>query len=96
MSFPDLEVESEKALHSKAQGVPVDGPNEFAIGISPRDILGKESNLYFDVKPLGTSVIATSETAVLSADRTKATINFSQRGSDECLIEAVLDHSSIR
>lgn len=95
MSFPNLELIEDAKYHSRGQGVPVNGDNEFEIGIDPAKIIGHEDQLEFHVRPLGTppSVIFVSPTAVLSEDRRKVTLNFTQTGDDEAIVEAIFIHS---
>ena len=95
MSFPNLELIADGRYHARGQGVPVNGDNEFEIGIDPAKITGHEDQLEFHVYPLGAppSVIAVSPNAVLSDDRTKVTLNFTQTGADEVIVEAIFIHS---
>lgn len=94
MSFPDLVLEPRAYLHSKNQGVPVNGANEFAHGIDPKYISGQEDRLRFKVTAVGPSVAGVSPVVVLSADKRRATLNIFQLADDEALIEAELIHST--
>lgn len=94
MSFPNLELIEDARYHSRGQGVPENGDNEFDIGIDPIKIIGHEDQLEFHVYPQGAPPSVTGVSFVeLSDDRTKVTLNFTQTGEDEVIVEAVFIHS---
>lgn len=93
MSFPDLVLKTNSRYNSSAQGTPDNGNNEFAHGIDAVKIQNHPERLIIEVTPLGPSIEGATYVS-LSADYTMITVNFTQYGSDQALVEARLLHSS--
>ena len=92
MSFPDLlPTDSKAKYHSSRSGVPVNGNNQFALGITPF-VKVDPNRLIFTVKPLGPSV--TGATFVSYNPLTgNVVMSFAQSGLDACSVDAELEHS---
>lgn len=97
MSFPDLQryTDPESRLpseyHSEAEGVPVNGVNEFAHDLNPEFIKRHEDELEFHVW-LGTSIESVTLVG-LSSDYTKVLMDFVQTGADAARVRAIFIHS---
>jgi len=94
VSFPDLQPYEgpPSVYHAEAEGVPVNGVNEFSHGLRPEMIQGHESELEFHVW-IGTSILD-AELVGLSDDLSKVRINFIQTGADSAKVRAVFIHST--
>lgn len=100
MSFPDLVLKPGGVLHSEAQGVPVNGDNEFDAGIDLVRLdeqLGGEDAvnewLRIEIFSKGDSVEGGT---FVSRTGNKLTVNFTQTGMDEALVIATVTHSGVR
>jgi len=99
MSFPDLTPTPNGVLHGSGTGVPVNGVNEFDIGIDLEKydkeigVAKVEDWLTVRVWALGTSVINAN---YVGRSGSKIKVNFQQTGIDPCFVESDLAHSIIR
>lgn len=90
MAFPNLVQRPGSRLWSEATGVPVNGPNTFALDLDPA--LVEAEWLFFDIQSLGPSVNGVSFVS-LSADKTQITLDFIQTGTDAVRVVAQLLHT---
>lgn len=94
MAFPNLVLKTGGVLTSTATGVPVNGNNTFLLNIPTKNI-DSTNWLKLNIFALGPSVTGATFVS-LSPDNTSVTVNFVQTGADQCKVEAVLVHSTIR
>ena len=91
-SFPNLAPTDSKAkYHSTNTGVPANGLNIFALGITPF-VKVDPNRLIFTVVPQGPSVTAASFVGYNSVTG-EVSMNFTQSGGDACRVDAELEHS---
>lgn len=92
MPFPNLTPLPQAKYHSSATGVPDNGNNVFALGITPFSKVNPD-RLKITVKPQGPSVTGATFVSYNSATG-NVTMNFAQSGADACEVDVELDHSS--
>jgi len=93
MSFPDLAVRNHGALLAEATGVPSNGNNTFALGLSPLDV----DEDWLNILTVAITDSVTDVTYIsLSADKTHLTLNFAQSGTGSCRVTAWVTHSTVR
>lgn len=92
MPFPDLALCSGRTNRSQATGVPDNGSNTFLHNwdLDPSQI--DEDSIVVTAVAQGSSVTAVGN-PTLSADKLSLIINFTQSGSDSCLLIAEHVHS---